>query len=157
MKLNRVFLALAAFIFLTGFTGFTGFVGFGFGTGGAKRFVDLKDLTDGGASGEATIEPFESMMPELRTLGIIVYGLKPASVYSLWYEDESGKREMAGVDTSHFRTDGAGKARYITTVYEYEIDDWRYLVVMHHPDGDPKNTAGMTPVLRGDMVYGAHS
>lgn len=151
MKLNRVFLALAAFFFLTGF------VGFGFGTGGAKRFLDLKDTAGGGASGEAAIEPFESMMPDLRTLGIIVYGLKPASVYSLWYEDENGKREAAGVETSHFRTDGAGKARYVTTVYEYEIDDWRYLVVMHHPDGDPKNTAAMTPVLRGDMVYGAHS
>ena len=150
MKLNRVLLALTAFFFLTGF------IGIGIGSDGAKRSLDLKDTSGGGASGEATIEPFESKMPDLRTLGIFVNGLKPASVYSLWYADEQGKRSPAGVKTNHFTTDAAGKGRYVTTVYEYEIDDWKYLDVMHHPDGNPQNTGGMIQVLRGDLVYGTH-
>jgi len=150
MKLNRVLLALAAFFFLTGF------IGIGIGSDGAKRSLDLKDTSGGGASGEAAIEPFESRMPDLRTLGIFVYGLKPSSVYSLWYADGQGKRSPAGVKTNHFTTDAAGKGRYVTTVYEYEIDDWRYLDVMHHPDGNPQNANEMTQVLRGDLVYGTH-
>lgn len=150
MKHKRAVLLLAAFLFLTGF------VGIGIGSYGSKRTLEFKDTSGGGASGEALIEPFESRMQDLRTLGIFVYGLKLASVYSLWYADEQGKREAAGVKTNHFTTDGAGKGRYVTTVYEYDVDDWRYLDVMYHPDGDPKNTGGMTQVLRGDLVYGTH-
>jgi hypothetical protein len=58
--------------------------------------------------------------------------------------------------TNHFTSDGAGKGRYVTTVYEYEVDDWKYLDVMHHPDGNPQNANEMTQVLRGDLVYGTH-
>jgi len=147
MKLNRLILVLAAFVFLTAFNG----------SDGARRFLDLKDLSGGGASGEVLIESIQSRMPRLRTVGITFYGLKPNSIYSVWYADEQGQRSPAGVETNHFSADAGGKARYVTSAYEDVLDDWRYLEVMLHPDGNPKNTGGMTPALRGDLVYGTHS
>lgn len=145
MKLMMLVPFLAVFFLLTAYNG------------GAKRFLDLKDVSGGGASGEVLIEPFQSRMPRLRTVGITVYSLKPGSVYSVWYVDEKGQRSPAGVDTNHFTTDAGGKGRYVTSVFEDVLDDWRYLDVMLHPDGNPKNTGGMTPALRGDIVYGTHS
>lgn len=147
MKLNRLMPLFAAFIFLTAFNGFDG----------ARRFLDLKDLSGGNASGEVSIEPLQSRMPRLRTVGVTVYGLKPGSVYSVWYADEKGQRSPAGVETNHFTTDAGGKGRFVTSAYEDVLDDWRYIDVMLHPDGNPKNTGGMTPALRGDLVYGTHS
>ncbi len=145
MKLKGVIPVLAAFILLTAYNG------------GAKRYLDLKDVSGGGASGEVLIEPQQARMPKLRTVGVTVYNLKPGSVYSVWYADEKGQRSPAGVETNHFTTDAGGKGRYVTSAYEDVLDDWRYLDVMLHPDGNPKNTGGMVEALRGDLVYGTHS
>ncbi|CAG0926766.1 hypothetical protein PLCT1_00157 [Planctomycetaceae bacterium] len=145
MRLVKAVPFIALFFFIAAFFG------------PAKRALELKDVSGGSASGEVLIEPLQSRMPRLRTVGIIVYGLKPASVYSVWYADGKGQRTAAGVDTNHFKTDASGKGRYVTSVYEDVLDDWRYIEVMLHADGDPKNTAGMTGALRGDLVYGTHS
>jgi hypothetical protein len=153
MKPTRILPVLAAFLFLTAFDG----AGVRMGLGdGARRFVDLKDASGGSASGEVLIER-QAMMPNLRTLGVTAYGLKPGSVYSVWYVNEQAERSPIGVKMNHFSTDGAGKGRYVTSVYEDVLDDWRYIDVMLHPDGNPKNTGGMMPALRGDLVYGYHS
>lgn len=125
--------------------------------GPAKRALDLKDVSGGSASGEVLIEPLQTRMPYLRTVGVIVYELKPDSVYSVWYTDGKGRKAPAGVGDNHFRTDGGGKGRFVTSAYEDVLDDWRFIEVMLHPDGDPKNTGAMTEALRGDLVYGTHS
>lgn len=135
------------------FTLVTGFIW----SDGARRFLDLVDQAGGGASAEVVIESDSRSMPRLRNIGLTAYGLRPSSVYSVWFSSEKGERSAAGIETNHFRTDGAGKGRYVTMAYEDVIDDWRYLDVMHHPDGDPKNTAAMTLTLRGDLVYGTRS
>ncbi|MDO8426020.1 MAG: hypothetical protein Q7T24_00725 [Deltaproteobacteria bacterium] len=124
----------------------------------AKLFVPLIDQLKGGASGELAIERFDRS-PDLRMLGINVYGLKPNSTYSVWLTNDEPQREVkaAGIDTNHFRTDGSGNGRYVTTASEYEIDHWRFIEVNFHPDNDPKNTKGMITALRGDLKYGAHS
>jgi hypothetical protein len=153
MKTRRILPVLAAFLFLTAFDGAG--VRMGLGDGG-KRVVDLKDASGGSASGEVLIER-QDKMPNLRTLGVTVNGLKPGSVYSVWYANEQAQRSPIGVETNHFTTDAAGKGSYVTSVYEDVVDDWRYIDVMLHPDGNPKNTGGMMPALRGDIVYGSHT
>jgi hypothetical protein len=153
MKSRSLLPVLAAFFLLTAFDGAG--VRMGLGDGG-KKVVDLKDASGGSASGEVLIER-QDKMPNLRTLGVTAQGLKPGSVYSVWYADEQAQRSPVGVQTNHFTTDGAGKGRYVTSVYEDVVDDWRYIDVMLHPDGNPKNTGGMMPALRGDLVYGYHS
>jgi len=145
MKLIRVVPAVFLFFFIAAFDG------------PSRRALELKDVSGGGASGEVLIEPLQARMPRLRTVGIIMYELKPDSVYSVWYSDGKGQRSAAGVETNHFRTDASGKGRYVTSAYEDVLDDWRYIEVMLHPDGDPKNTGAMTEALRGDLVYGTHS
>lgn len=146
MKLKRIIPLITAFFLLTGFN----WLG-----DGARRFLELKGPS---GSGEVEISPDQSRgMPRLRTMGVNVSGLQPNSVYSVWYADEKGQRSSAGVETNHFSTDAGGKGRFVTSVYEDVLDDWRYLEVMLHPDGNPKNTGGMTPALKGDLVYGTHS
>lgn len=148
MKLKRLMLFfVAAFFLLTGFNR----------GDGAKRYLELSDQTGGAAEGQVEIEPMRRGMPRLSNLAITFRGLKPDSVYSVWYSNERGERSPAGVETNHFRTDASGKGRYITSVYEDVLDDWRFLEVMLHPDGNPKNTAGMTIALKGDLVYGTHT
>lgn len=124
----------------------------------AKLFVPLKDSLKGAASGEATIERFDRS-PGLRILGVTVYGLKPLSTYSVWLANDEPQREIkaAGIEVNHFRTDGTGNGRYVTTVSEYELDRWRFIEVALHPDNNPRNTKEMVVHLRGDIKYGAHS
>jgi hypothetical protein len=136
---------VASFFFLTGLNW----------SDGARQYLELKGPTGGG---EVEVDPMQSRAtPRLRNLAVTVYGLQPNSVYSVWYENEKGERSPAGVDTNHFKTDPGGKGRYVTSVFGDVLDQWRYLEVMLHPDGNPKNTAGMTPALKGDLVYGTHS
>lgn len=126
----------------------------------ARRFVPLKGALNSGASGEAEIANTGFRAP-MWVLSINVYGLKPNSVYSVWYVNEQPKFETApaGVDTNHFKTNGSGNGRYVTTVSDYDINywHWRYIEVYSHPDNNPGNTKDMVMVLKGDLVYGYHS
>jgi hypothetical protein len=128
---------------------------------GLKRFVPLKDVRAGGASGEALIEPYGSEMPGQRVFSINVYHLKPSSVYTVWLLNEYGPGQrqtyFLGVGTNSFRTNADGKGRYVTTTNEYDIEYWRFIEVDYHPDNDPRNTKDMVPVLQGDLVYGYHT
>lgn len=123
-----------------------------------KRFVPLKDTTGIGASGEVTIERM-GFMPAQRELSIDVFRLKPNSTYSVWLTNVKPElsRHALGVDVNHFRTDGGGKGRYVTTTSEYDLSHWRYIDIYLHPDNDPKNTKDMALSLRGDLKYGYHS
>lgn len=145
MKPQRLIIFVAAFFLLTGFSW----------SDGARRFLELKGPA---GSGQVEIEPMQARgMPRLRNVAINVYGLQPNSVYSVWLADEEGRRSPAGVKTNHFRTDASGKGRYVTTAYEDVLDDWRYLEVMLHPNGNPADTGSATSALKGDLVYGTHS
>ncbi|MBI1912917.1 MAG: hypothetical protein HYS21_13070 [Deltaproteobacteria bacterium] len=123
-----------------------------------KRFVTLKDQLNQGSSGEVSIERM-GRIPGQRVLGITVYKLKPNSTYSVWFVNKGETTEMkpAGIDTNHFKTDGAGNGRYVTTTYEDVLDDWRYIEINLHPDNNPANTKDMILTLKGDMIYGFHS
>ena len=118
--------------------------------------MQLKDVLGGGAYGKAELDRM-ALMPGSMSLGINFYRLKPHTVYSVWYTNEKGERAPAGVDRSSFTTDGGGKGRYVTSVYADYLDDWRYIEVFEHPDGDPANTKDMTAALKGDLVYGRSS
>lgn len=139
----KTFLPLAALcIFLTAFT-------FAYP---ARSEIELKAPSGGRASGDALIERME-FMPGLRSLGLDLRGLEPGGVYSVWYSDESGRREPAGVGSNHFKAGPSGNGRYVTTVYQDRLDGWEYIEIFLHPDGDPANTAGMAPALRGSLGY----
>lgn len=147
MRLKRIVPFVAAFFLLAGLNW----------ADAARRYLELRDAS-GAVKGQVEITPMQSRgMPRLRNMAVDVYALAPNSVYSVWFAGEQGNRSPAGVGTNHFRTDVSGKGRYITSVYEDVLDDWRYLEVMLHPDGNPKSTAGITGALRGDLVYGTHS
>lgn len=129
----------------------------------SKRFVPLHDVQAAGASGEALIDTYGSWMPGERVIGIDIYHLKPNSVYTVWLvnTDTDSYRKAGrlplGIDTNSFKTDGAGNGRDATTANEYDLENWRFIEVNYHPDGDPRNTKDMVTVLQGDMVYGYHS
>lgn len=145
MKIKRILPFIAAFFLLTGLSWWGE---------GAKRYLELKGPT---GSGQVEIEPLGRSTPRLRNMAVTVHDLEPNALYSVWYTSERGERKAAGVETNTFKTDASGKGRFVTSVYEDVLDDWRYLEVMHHPSGDPKETTGLTSALKGDLVYGTHS
>lgn len=124
-----------------------------FSRDGQTYAVPLRDPISGQTHGKVEVER-TGLMRGLRSVEVTVTRLEPGSVYSAWYADEKGRLAAAGVEVNHFRTDGSGRGRYVTTSYEDLLDDWRYLVINRHPDGDPANTAAMVEALRADLAYG---
>ncbi|MBW7957890.1 MAG: hypothetical protein H3C68_08375 [Deltaproteobacteria bacterium] len=121
-----------------------------------KFFMELKNISGGEGYGRLEAERMK-FMPGLRSIGIDFFRLKPDTVYSVWLVNERGERAPAGVDRSHFKTDAAGKGRFVTTTYDDRLSRWRYIEVYSHPGGDPANTQDMVAELRGDLVYGRRS
>lgn len=119
-----------------------------------KRFIPLQDRLRLGASGEATLERMGRMEGQL-LMAIDLFGLQPGSVYSVWFADgRYDDMKAAGVDENHFKTNGSGNARYVTTTNEYEVDRWRYIRIYYHPDNNPRNMGGAVLAMEGDIKYG---
>lgn len=100
------------------------------------------------AIGRATLTP-GFRRSDRRELFLVVFHLKPDSVYSVWIMDKrSGRRIPAGLTgKNHFRTDGSGNGHY-THEADWLDFGWNTLEVAYHPDGEPSNTDEMIVVLR---------
>lgn len=118
-----------------------------------RFFMQLEDISGGEGYGRLEAERMQ-FMPGQRSLEMDFFRLKPNAVYSVWFANNRGERTPAGVDRNHFRTDGGGKGRYLTTTYDDLLSKWRYIEVYYHPGGDPADTREMVAELRGDLVYG---
>lgn len=74
-------------------------------------------------------------------LKIRVKGLKPNSVYTVWYVNTDPKHEQTGVGQPPyaFTTDKKGAATYTAELKESPFGKWQMLVIVRHPNGDPKD------------------
>ncbi|MCI0657933.1 MAG: hypothetical protein L0170_12820, partial [Acidobacteria bacterium] len=74
-------------------------------------------------------------------LSIQAKDLKPNSVYTVWFVNMKPNEEMAGVGTAPyaFKTDQQGGATFKATLGESPSGKWQMLVIVRHPNGNPKD------------------
>lgn len=116
----------------------------------AIETVDLKGSFWSKAKGNAVIQDVEEGKKEIT---VEASGLKPNSVYTLWFLSEERKEDMAGVGTGDysFKSDAQGNASYRAVVPEDELRKWEKFEVAYHPDGNPRNLKDHKTALKGDI------
>lgn len=108
-----------------------------------EQKVALKAGKSGkGASGQVVISDKGA---DAREITLRAKGLKPGSVYTVWFVNMKPKMDMAGVGEGDFsfRTDDKGNATYSVAVAPADLAKWQLFEVAYHPSGDPKNMKEM--------------
>jgi hypothetical protein len=82
-------------------------------------------------------------------LTIHATGLKPDSVYTVWFVNMKPKKSEAGAGSMPymFKTDFKGEGTYNASLSESPFGKWQMVMVMRHPDGDPGNMKNMAEAL----------
>jgi hypothetical protein len=81
-------------------------------------------------------------------------GLKPDSVYTVWFVNmKPNKHETgAGMAPYMFKTDANGYGSYSSNLSESPFGKWQMMMVVNHPDGDPKNMKSMVGALSAKLM-----
>jgi hypothetical protein len=76
-------------------------------------------------------------------------GLAPNSVYTLWFVNMKPKKHEtgAGQPPYSFTTDSDGHGKYSAVLKESPYGKWKILMVVEHPNGDPKDMKKMVGAL----------
>jgi len=82
-------------------------------------------------------------------LKIQAEGLKPNSVYTVWFVNMEPKKEQAGAGTAPFmfKTDAQGKGTYDANLAESPVGKWSTIMVALHPSGDAKDMKNIVPAF----------
>ncbi len=80
-------------------------------------------------------------------------GLKPNSVYTAWFVNtQPNKHETgAGQPPYMFRTDSNGNGSYAAALKESPYGKWQMLMVVLHPNGNPKDMKNMVGALSANL------
>jgi len=80
-------------------------------------------------------------------------GLKPNSVYTAWFvSTEPRKHETgAGQPPFMFKTDSDGNGSYSAALSESPYGKWEMLMIVLHPNGDPKDMKNMVGALSAKL------
>lgn len=102
------------------------------------------------ASAEATIKDSAA---DTKEITINADNLAPDSVYTVWFvkEGDGGGRLAIG-DENSFRTDENGDGVFNASVPGVNVDDWDWIVVGFHPEGDPENLENLHVAFTGELA-----
>ena len=79
-------------------------------------------------------------------------GLKPNSVYTVWFVNMKPKNETgAGKAPYMFRTDKWGDGNYSAPLNTAPFGKWSMVMVVLHPTGDPKDMKNMVGALKAPL------
>jgi hypothetical protein len=80
-------------------------------------------------------------------------GLKPNSVYTAWFVNTKPKKHEtgAGQPPYMFKTDSAGSGSYSAPLSESPYGKWEMLMIVLHPNGDPKDMKNMVGALSANL------
>lgn len=80
-------------------------------------------------------------------------GLKPNSVYTVWFVNMKPKKNETGAGTAPymFRTDKWGDGNYSAPLKQAPFGKWSMVMVVLHPTGDPKNMKTMVGALKAPL------
>jgi len=97
------------------------------------------------ASGSAVIDQHH--------VSIQARGLKPDSVYTVWFVNmKPDKRETgAGSSPYMFRSDQWGDGNYSAPLDEAPFGKWSMIMVVLHPTGNPKDMKDMIGALKASL------
>ncbi len=76
-------------------------------------------------------------------------GLKPDSVYTAWFVNTKPTKNQtgAGQPPYMFRTDSNGNGSYAAALKESPYGKWQMLMIVLHPNGNPKDMKNMVGAL----------
>jgi hypothetical protein len=80
-------------------------------------------------------------------------GLKPDSVYTAWFVNTKPNKRQAGAGQPPymFRTDSNGNGSYSAALNESPYGKWQMLMVVLHPNGNPKDMKKMVGALSANL------
>ena len=80
-------------------------------------------------------------------------GLKPNSVYTAWFVSTKPKKHEtgAGQPPFMFKTDSDGNGTYSAALSESPYGKWEMLMIVLHPNGDPKDMKNMVGALSANL------
>jgi hypothetical protein len=87
------------------------------------------------------------------TIQIEARGLKPNSVYTAWFVNTKPKKHEtgAGQPPFMFKTDSIGNGTYSAALNESPYGKWEMLMIVLHPNGDPKDMKNMVGALSANL------
>lgn len=77
-------------------------------------------------------------------------GLKPNAVYTVWFVNTKPKKHEtgAGQPPYMFKTDAWGNGSYSAALNEKPFDKWAMVMIVQHPNDDPKDMQHMVGALK---------
>jgi hypothetical protein len=88
-----------------------------------------------------------------KSINVQTRGLKPDSVYTVWFVNMKPKKQETGAGTAPymFKTDGYGNANYSAPLSSLPFGKWQMIMVVLHPDGNPQNMKKMVGALKAEL------
>jgi hypothetical protein len=120
-------------------------------------------LSMGWASGMGKTFVLESMKKHPNAVGsafidkdhinLQTRGLKSDSIYTVWFVNMKPKKKETGAGAAPymFRTDQWGNGNYSAPLKESPFGKWAMIMVVLHPDGNPKNMKTMVGALKAGI------
>ena len=80
-------------------------------------------------------------------------GLHPESVYTVWFVKMKPKKSETGAGSAPymFRTDRWGNGSYSAPLKGDPSGEWSMIMVVQHPNGDPKDMKNMVGALKAAL------
>lgn len=77
-------------------------------------------------------------------------GLKPNAVYTVWFVNTKPKKHETGAGQAPymFKTDAWGNGSYSSALNEKPFGNWAMVMIVQHPNGDPKDMKNMVGALK---------
>jgi hypothetical protein len=110
---------------------------------GHDRLINLEPTkAHPAASGSALIDD--------QHVSVQARGLKPNAVYTVWFVNTKPKKHEtgAGQPPYMFKTDAWGNGSYSSALNETPLDKWAMVMIVQHPNGDPKDMKNMVGALK---------
>ncbi len=87
------------------------------------------------------------------TISIHAKGLQPGSVYTVWFVNLKPSKHETGAGSAPymFRTDSKGNGAYAATLSESPFGEWAMIMVVLHPNGNPKDMKSMKGALKAPI------
>jgi hypothetical protein len=86
-------------------------------------------------------------------LSIHAKGLQPGSVYTVWFVNMKPKKHETGAGTAPymFKADSRGYGAYAATLSESPFGEWQMIMIVLHPNGNPKDMKNMKGALKAPI------
>ncbi|MBW2178502.1 MAG: hypothetical protein JRF32_08300 [Deltaproteobacteria bacterium] len=80
-------------------------------------------------------------------------GLKPDSVYTVWFVNMKPKKSETGAGSAPymFQTNKWGDGNYSASLNEAPFGKWSMVMIVLHPTGDPKEMKNMVGALKASL------